>query len=282
MYAISYHVHKKTAISRILGDSMKWIEVNGVSLRYELTGQGSETLVLVHELGGALESWDDVLPELQKRFRVLRYDQRGFGLSEKAKGTLALDTMADDLAALLDGLGITAPCHVTGLALGAAIALGFAARYPAKVKKLVISSPATGVSKDRSAQVLERADAVEREGMRAQVQASLDRSYPEVLRGNRERYELYRLRWLANDPAGFAAINRMLADMEMTEDYCKIACPTLVISAKHDLLRPPAMIEPIARAIPGARYIETDSGHFMAVQTPELWLETVLPFLTGA
>ena len=226
--------------------------------------------MLVHELGGALESWDEVLPELQKKFRVLRYDQRGFGLSEKTEGTLSLDTMADDLAALLDGLGISMPCHVTGLALGAAIALGFTARYPAKVKRLAISSPATGVSDDRRAQVLERADAVEKEGMRAQVQASLDRSYPEVLRGDGTRYELYRLRWLANDPGGFAAINRMLA------------CPTLVISARHDLLRPPAMIEPIARAIPGARYVETESGHFMAVQTPELWLETVLPFLTEA
>ena len=261
---------------------MKWIEANGASLRYELSGQGSETLVLVHELGGALESWDEVLPELQKKFRVLRYDQRGFGLSEKAKGTLSLDTMADDLAALLGGLGITTPCYVTGLALGAAIALGFTARYPAKVKRLAISSPATGVSDDRRAQVLERADAVEKEGMRAQVQASLDRSYPEVLRGDGTRYELYRLRWLANDPGGFAAINRMLAGMDMSEDYGKVACPTLVISARHDLLRPPAMIEPIARAIPGARYVETESGHFMAVQTPELWLETVLPFLTEA
>jgi len=263
-----------------VGGNMDWIEANGASLRYELSGEGSDLLVLVHELGGSLESWDDVLPELEKKFRVLRYDQRGFGLSEKAKGTLALDTMADDLAALLDGLGITAPCLVTGLALGGAIALGFTARYPEKVKKLAISSPATGVSKDRAGQVLDRADAVERDGMRAQVQQSLDRSYPEVLRGNRERYERYRKRWLGNDTAGFAAINRMLTNMDMVEDFAKIQCPTLVISAKHDLLRPPAMIEPIAKAIPGARYIETDSGHFMAVQTPELYLATVLPFLT--
>jgi 3-oxoadipate enol-lactonase len=261
---------------------MQWIEVNGVSLRYELSGKGAETLVLVHELGGSLESWDEVLPELQKRFRVLRYDQRGFGLSEKVEGTLKLDDMTADLAALLDALGISQPCLVTGMALGSAIALAFAIRCPEKVKKLAIPSPATGVSKERAAQSLERADAVEREGMRAQVQSSLDRSYPEVLRGNRDRFERYRNRWIGNDPGGFAAINRMLVNMDMTKDFAKVKCPTLVIGSQNDLLRPPAMIEGIAKQIPGAKYVETASGHFMAVQTPELYLETVLPFLTAA
>lgn len=261
---------------------MKWIEANGVSLRYELSGAGDETLVLVHELGGSLESWDDVLPEFQKHFRVLRYDQRGFGLSEKVKGTLDLNDMAADIAGLLDALGIAGPCLVTGMALGSAIALAFAARYPDRVKKLAIPSPATGVSKERAEQSLARADDVERDGMRAQVQMSLDRSYPEVLRGNRERFERYRLRWLGNDPEGFAAINRMLVNMDMTEDFAKVKCPTLVVGSQNDLLRPPAMIEGIAKEIPGARYVETESGHFMAVQTPELYLETVLPFLTEA
>ena len=61
---------------------MEWMEVNGVALRYAVSGGGDKDLVLVHELGGALESWNDVLPALEKEFRVLRYDQRGFGLGE--------------------------------------------------------------------------------------------------------------------------------------------------------------------------------------------------------
>ena len=48
------------------------------SLRYELSGSGKETLVLMHEAGGCLESYEDTLPALEKEFRVLRYDQRGF------------------------------------------------------------------------------------------------------------------------------------------------------------------------------------------------------------
>jgi pimeloyl-ACP methyl ester carboxylesterase len=56
---------------------MDWIEANGASLRYDLSGSGPETVVLPHEVGGCIESWDDALPAFQRRFRVLRYDQRG-------------------------------------------------------------------------------------------------------------------------------------------------------------------------------------------------------------
>ena len=62
---------------------MNWIEVNGTSLRYELSGSGKTTLVLVHEMGGTLDSWDQVLPALNNTRQVLRYDTRGAGLSEK-------------------------------------------------------------------------------------------------------------------------------------------------------------------------------------------------------
>ena len=86
---------------------MDFVEANGIGLRYELSGKGERTLVLVHEMGGSLESWDDVVPRFTGSRRVLRYDTRGAGLSQKARGELTLDTMADDIAALLDTLDIT-------------------------------------------------------------------------------------------------------------------------------------------------------------------------------
>ena len=54
---------------------MDFIEINGVALRCELSGKGDHTLVLIHEMGGALESWDDVAPRFAETRRVLRYDQ---------------------------------------------------------------------------------------------------------------------------------------------------------------------------------------------------------------
>ncbi len=109
---------------------MDWIEVNGTSLRYDLTGSGDRTLVLVHEMGGTLESWDQVLPVLAPGRRILRYDTRGAGLSEKIRGPVTFDTMTDDLAALLAALGIAGKVALAGCAVGAGIALHFAARFP--------------------------------------------------------------------------------------------------------------------------------------------------------
>jgi len=260
---------------------MRWIEVNGVALRYELAGGGPQTVVLVHELGGSLDSWDATLPAFQKRFRTLRYDQRGFGQSEKASGTLALADMVADMAALLDALGIRERCHVVGSALGAGIAAAFAARHPSRVERLVVQSLVTKSSQAFRPQMIERANETERTGMRAQAQASLNRSYPEVLRGDRERFEQYRLRWISNDPQGFAAINRMLLDMDLDAELGAIKCPTLAIGCVHDPLRTPDMVKELAPKMAGARYVEADSGHFMHVQSPEMFGEMVMPFLLG-
>src|SRR6266481_8132628 len=128
---------------------MDFIELNGVGLRYELSGKADRTVVLVHEMGGSLESWDDVAPRLAESRRVLRHDTRGAGLSQKARGELSLDTMADDIAVLLDHIGIAGKVALAGIAVGGAIALHFAARYPERTSAVVVGSPATGIARER-------------------------------------------------------------------------------------------------------------------------------------
>src|SRR6185295_8589220 len=98
---------------------MNFIEANGVSLRYAVEGAG-KPVVLIHEMGGTMESWGMVAPILAARRRVVRYDTRGAGFSEKIRGPLAIDTMTDDLIALLDGLDITGKVSLAGTAVGGA------------------------------------------------------------------------------------------------------------------------------------------------------------------
>src|SRR5206468_10536396 len=109
----------------------------------ELSGGGRRTLVLVHEMGGSLESWDDVAPGFAKSRRVLRYDTRGAGMSQKVRGELTLDTMADDIVALLDHFGIAGKVALAGVAVGGAIALHFAARYPERPLRSAARPPAS-------------------------------------------------------------------------------------------------------------------------------------------
>jgi 3-oxoadipate enol-lactonase len=258
---------------------MNWIEVNGTSLRYELSGGGPSTLVLIHEMGGTLDSWDQGLSGLNNGRQVLRYDTRGAGLSEKINGSVTWNDMADDLEALLDALHITGKVALAGIAVGAAIGVHFAVRNPDRTAALVLHGPATGVSADRRTQTLERAAAVESGGMRGVVKTSLANSYPPVVRHNEDVFHQFRARWLANDPQSFAAINRMLAAEDISLELAKIACPTLVTAGRHDSLRSPAVIEPMAKQIPGAEFLELNTGHFASVQTPGIMSQAIHYFL---
>jgi 3-oxoadipate enol-lactonase len=258
---------------------MNWIEVNGTSLRYDVTGSGPATLVLIHEMGGTLDSWDQVLPALNNSRRVVRYDTRGAGLSEKIAGAVTWDQMAGDLAALLDALGITGKVALAGIAVGAAIAAHFAVRYPDRAVALVLHGPAPGVGDDRRQSTLDRAAAVASGGMRSVVETSLANSYPPVVRHNGETFAAFRARWLGNDPESFAAINRMLAAENIERELAEIACPTLVTAGRHDGLRPTSIIEPMSRTIPGAQFLELNSGHFASIQTPGLVAQAIHYFL---
>jgi 3-oxoadipate enol-lactonase len=260
---------------------MNYIEVNGVALRYELSGAGDRTLLLVHEMGGTLESWDEVAPQLAGSQRVLRYDTRGAGMSQKVRGTLHIDTMADDIAALLDALGIKGKVALAGVAVGGAIALHFAARYPERTSAVVAGSPATGMAPDRRAAALERVAKMERDGLSGAVEDSMTSGYAVELRDNAARYARFRSRWLGNDPASYATIYRMLANTEMQDELRTLACPVLVIGATFDRVRPPPMAEAVAKTIPNVRYVELPTTHYMAAATPELIADTIGDFLTS-
>ena len=259
---------------------MEFIELDGVALRYELGGKGNRTLVLVHEMGGSLESWDEVAPRFAESRRVLRYDTRGAGLSQKARGDLRIDTMAGDIAALLDNIGIQGKVALAGIAVGGAIALHFATRYPERTSAVAVGSPATGVAPDRRAAALERLVRIEAAGMGFAVEESMKNGYAPELRGDIKRFERYRARWLGNDPASYATVWRMLAGTDMEHELTGLHCPVLVIGGSLDRVRPPALAQDVANAIPGARYVELRTGHYMAVQTPELIFDCIDGFLT--
>lgn len=247
-------------------------QLGTAAIHYELSGQESEQgplVVLLHEIGGTLETWSPIAAALAPHFRTLRYDQRGAGKSSRIEGAFSLDIQVDDIGALLDTLDWRAPCHIAGVAIGAAFAIRFAARHPQRVKSLVLACPATGVDAARVDYLKARADAVERNGMAATVVSSLGNSFPAEERFDEAVFEAYRERFLANDPKSYAAINRAFAEFDVTPDLAAIKCPALVLAGTHDKLRPPAFVRGVADKIPDSRYAEIASGHIMPMQAPQ-------------
>jgi 3-oxoadipate enol-lactonase len=248
---------------------MTAISIGSATLNYERAGEAGPWLILLHEIGGTLESWALAAPALAQSFTVVRYDQRGAGKSDRIRGPFSIETQVDDLGALIDALGAPAQVHLGAVAIGAAIAARFAATHAHRVASLVLACPAPGVDAARIAYLDTRAAKVEREGMTATVDDTLANSYPEAMRRDPATFAAYRERFLANDPASYAAINRAFARFDAMPDLTTIRCPTLVLAGRHDRLRPPDFVRNVASRIPGASCVEVDSGHVMPMQAPD-------------
>ena len=257
---------------------MPFTTANGISIHYKLEGTKGPVVVLLHEMGGTLESWDKVAPGLADNFRVFRYDQRGAGLSEKPRPRFDNNAAVADLEGLLQELNLQAPYHLVAVAASTTIAVAFCAKRPADLASLVLCNPAPGVDPSRAGALNDRADQAEREGMRAVLGITLDKSYPPELT-DRETYETYRGRYLASDPVGFAHSNRMLAGTNVTSLLPTINIPTMVVAGRQDTVRPLATTQDLAGKIPNARFEAIDAGHFMPTTGPAALLALLTEFL---
>lgn len=258
---------------------MPWIEAGGVSFHYNCEGSGP-SVVFLHEIGGSLDSWDAVVPGLTPQYRVFRFDQRGFGLSEKARSQYGISTLTDDLQNLLRELNMPPPYHVVSLAASSMQALSFYGRAPQHIASLVFCNPAPGVDPSRADALNRVADLAEREGMRGILSTMLDKSYPPSL-SDRATYENYRGRYLANDPVGFGNAFRMMARTSLMDLLPTVTCPTMVVAGRQDYIRAVAVTESIAKKIPGAQFEIIDAGHFMPTTSPKALLALLLEFWGG-
>jgi 3-oxoadipate enol-lactonase len=254
-----------------------WIDANGISVHFEVVGNGP-SVVLLHEMGGTLDSWDSIAPALGARYRVLRYDQRGSGLTEKVRGPITTEDLVGDLTAILQESGLAPPYHFVTVAAATMQALMYMTRHPDHVASFVFCNPFTGADPSRVAALKERAGLAEREGLRAAIPTTLDNSWPADI-GDRAAYATYRGRYMAHDPVCFAALNRSIAEPNVTHLGQEIRKPTMIIAGRFDKVRPPAMSEQFAKTIPGARFELIDAVHMMPAQAPRPLLALLTDFL---
>jgi 3-oxoadipate enol-lactonase len=258
--------------------SAGWTRDADASLRYEVLGDGPRSVILIHELSGTLDSWDYVIPKLAPGFRILRYDQRGAGLSEKVRAPFTLDQFVSDLERVIAAAELPPPYCVVGIASGAAIAVGFALRRKNDVEALALCAPALQANPERRSYLLERSERAAREGMRAVVDVVFEHSYPEEVIRDRRIYDEYRSRFLAIDPVCYANANKLLADVALESSLSRLGCRCLLVAGRHDRLRPPAYVRGLLGRLRRAEIEEIDSGHIMVLQAPEVIAEKLSHF----
>ncbi|MDX6567814.1 MAG: hypothetical protein QOH15_392, partial [Gaiellales bacterium] len=116
---------------------MSTADVNGISINYRLEGDGQETVVLVNGLADDLESWGYQTPALvEAGFRVLTFDNRGVGESDKPAGPYTTKLFARDTKALVDSLGLR-DFHLLGVSMGGMIVQEYALAYPGDLRSLL-------------------------------------------------------------------------------------------------------------------------------------------------
>jgi 3-oxoadipate enol-lactonase len=254
-----------------------FMDANGISIHFEITGQGP-SVVLLHEMGGTLDSWDGIFPALSERFRTLRYDQRGSGLSEKVRQPITTEILVEDLEAVLEASALPPPYHFVTVAAATMQALIYMTRHDERIASFVFCNPFTGADPSRIATLEERAALAEREGLRKAIPVTLDKSWPSDI-GDRAAYAAYRGRYLAHDPVCFAAMNRAIARPNVTHLAKDIRVPTIVVAGRFDQVRPPAASEQFAKTIPGARFELIDGVHMMPAQASGPLLALLQDFL---
>jgi 3-oxoadipate enol-lactonase len=247
-----------------------WTEINGVTLRYRYRSGAGPTLVFLHELGGSLESWDDVIDLLPLTVPVLRFDLRGAGMSEKIVGSISIKNHVDDLHGLLKALHVDTPLALVGLAVGAAVAASYALSRAAAVSHFVGLAPAFGIAADVRVAALLRAQGLARSGLRPGGEEIVDRAFPALLRTDPAKFAEYRSRWLGTDPRSLGAMFEMLANMTIGDELRLLPARSLLVAGTLDTFRPPAEVERIGRLVPHAEVIHVPSGHLMVAQSPRL------------
>jgi len=121
---------------------MPQVAVNGIKVYYEIHGKG-DPLILIMGLRRNAEWWYCQIPVLSEHFKVIAFDNRGAGRSDKPRMDYSIRLFADDTAALLEALGIK-KAHVLGISMGGYIAQELAINYPDKVRSLILGCTSCG------------------------------------------------------------------------------------------------------------------------------------------
>tara|TARA_B100000686_G_C16745049_1_gene948932 strand:- start:996 stop:1799 length:804 start_codon:yes stop_codon:yes gene_type:complete len=261
-------------------------QVNECNVHYEVSGEG-EPLILVHGTGADAQSFEEMVPLLNKDFKVYAYDMRGFGETVRpADVPLSSTLWADDLAGLMEEWGLE-QAALAGWSLGGIVVMEFALRYSRMVNQLVLigsGSPfPTSTPMDRSGFETRRKLAEEGASIEEIVEKTFEFSKgaysPYVIENKPTALEKLRLTLLRNDPKSYADVIKA-ARSDFGPKLGEIEEPTLIIVGEDDARTPVEMSEGLNKAIPNSYMkILRNCGHFYGFEQPEETCRVMVNFL---
>lgn len=223
------------------------------ALRWQLDGaEGAPPLVLLNSIGATGEMWTPLMAPLAERFRVIRIDHAGHGLSPAAATRdrpAGLADLAADVVAVLDELGLTR-VDLAGLSIGGMLGMWLGVHRPERIGRLALLCTSAYLGPHYT----DRARAARADGMAEIADGTVQRW---LTAGVRERdpelVERARAMVAGVDAESYAQLCEAIATMDLRPELGRIAAPTLVIAGDQDAAAPPEMGRVIAEGIAGAR-----------------------------
>ena len=252
-------------------------------LHYEVLGRAhSPAVLMIQGLGADKHGWDMQRIPLALHYRVIAFDNRGAGRSDKPFGEYSLEQMADDAIAVLDAVGVER-AHVIGASMGGALAQIIGLRYPERVISLTLACTACRNHVWRRELLQSWATTATERGMSA-----MTREAARWVIGPRSfRRLLPAFGWLGpfgiSRPAhGFAAQVRAILDVDesMADHLAEVGAPTMVVVGNQDILTPRGDSEEIADRMPNAELVViSGAAHGLMVEHATTFNRVLLEFL---
>jgi pimeloyl-ACP methyl ester carboxylesterase len=280
------------------------VEVNGINIYYEIHGEG-KPLLLIEGLGYSSWMWFKQIPVFSREYKVIVFDNRGVGNTDKPDREYTIGMMADDAAGLLKALGEDS-VHVLGISMGGFIAEELALKYPDMVKSLILVSTSFGgkYSMSRGSNlwntfvklwglmpgVLEfsgkgSVPMINPFGLTPEqkIRYGLSLAFtPEYFKTHTEEVDRI-VGWrLANTQPPYAWKRQLMAGMNFDayDRVSQIGVPTLVVAGSKDRIVPPESSERLTERIPNSRLIIIEgTGHLLFIEQAEEFNEIALNFL---
>lgn len=266
------------------GKGMPNMQVEDVSLFYEISGHGAETVAFLNGVAMSTERWAAQTPFFSENYRVLLHDFRGQGRSTLVSEGITFETHARDMAALVDTLGIDR-LHIVGVSYGAEVGMYFALMYPERVKSLTLGTAVSESDPFLKAMIESWIEAARTYNGKLFFKVMAPAVYSKSFYATHKKWlddyaELFGARVTREWMDAFAELCRNFLTLDMTDKLSEIRVPTLVISAAEDILKPPNYGQIIHEMILGSRFVVVQSaGHALFLEKADEFNHLVSDFV---
>ena len=267
---------------------MPSIHIDGIRHSYEEAGDVSApALILLHGFPFTSALWWAQVESLSDRYQVIAPDLRGFGGSDLGSQDYTIASLADDVAALLDSLGLTEdrPTVIAGLSMGGYVAFEFYRRHSTRVAALLLADTRPHPDDQQArANRKKMAELARSEGSRAVAEQLLPKLLAAGTRQHRPEIERVLRRMMESVPPDTiaAALMAMAERADSRPLLPKIQVPVLVLAGAEDVITPPSEASEWVKDLPRGRLETIDAaGHVSNLERPEVFNTLLLDFLAN-